>query len=158
MRNLFLFFLLAFTVGLQAQDLSASKNIAADSNLVIVNKDPRVDMLIKIKAQINEETSRDARRNVKGFRLLVINTNKRDEAIAAKTKVYAYFPELKSYLSYQSPFFRLKVGNFKTKEDAENYRKRLNLYFRTGVFIMRDIIEVTPEKFKEEDWEEIPRP
>ena len=53
----------------------------------------------------------------------MINTNNRDEAIAAKTKVYTYFPELKAYLQYQSPYFKLRAGNFKTREEAEKYRK-----------------------------------
>ncbi len=86
---------------------------------------------------------------MKGYRLLVINTNKRDEAIAAKTQVYTYFPELKAYLQYQSPFFKLKAGNFKTRDEADEYRKRLNIYFPKGVFIMNDIIEVKPEEREE---------
>jgi len=76
----------------------------------------------------------------------VINTNKRDDAIAAKTKVYTNFPELKAYLVYQSPYFKLKVGNFKTREEAQQYQKTLGYYFPKGVFIMADTIEITPEK------------
>ena len=107
-------------------------------------------MLVKKQAQINEETSRDARRTAKGFRLMIINTNKRDEALAAKTKVYTYFPELKAYLQYQSPYFKLKAGNFKEKKDAESYQKKLNIFFPKGVFIMADIIELKPEKENDE--------
>ncbi len=110
-----------------------------DTSSVIVHKDPRLDLLVKKQIQINEETSREARRVGKGFRLLVINTNNRDEAIAAKTKVYTYFPELKSYLLYQSPYFKLKVGNFKERKDAEAYQKKTEKYFPKGVFIMNDI-------------------
>ncbi len=132
-----------------AQDTAGKK--PADSNAVIIHKDPRLDLLVKKQAEINEETSRDARRNMKGFRILVINTNKRDEAIAAKAKVYTYFPELKAYLIYQSPYFRLKVGNFKERKDAEDYQKKLSLRFPDGVFIVNDIIEVKPEKDKDPD-------
>ncbi len=116
------------------------------SGLVVVHKDPRLDLLVQKQIQINEETSRLARRTMRGYRLMVINTNKRDEAIAAKTQVYTYFPELKAYLQYQSPFFKLKAGNFKTRDEAEEYRKRLNIYFPKGVFIMNDVIEVKPEE------------
>ncbi len=148
---LFIFFLLATSTN--AQDYSATRNIIVDTSSVSIHKDPRIDLLIRKQAQINEETSRDARRSAKGYRLLVMNTNKRDEAIQAKKKVYTYFPELKSYLSYQSPYFKLKVGNFKLKEEAEHYRKRLNAYFTTGVFIMQDTIEVNPDKSKETEWD-----
>lgn len=113
-----------------------------DTSSVIVHKDQRLDMLIRKQIEINEETSRDARRIAKGFRLLVVNTNKREDAISAKTKVYTYFPELKPYLIYQSPYFKLKVGNFKERKDAESYQKKLNVYFPKGVFVINDVIEV----------------
>lgn len=122
-----------------------------DSNSVIVHKDPRIDLLVKKQAAINEVTSRDSRRTDKGFRLMIISTTSRDEAIAAKTKIYTYFPELKAYLWYQSPYFRVKAGNFKERKDAEAYQKRLNTYFPRGVFIMKDVIEVKPGKGGEND-------
>ena len=125
-----------------AQDINEQVDT---SGLVVVHKDPRLDLLVNKQIQINEETSRLARRTMRGYRLMVINTNKRDEAIAAKTQVYTYFPELKAYLQYQSPFFKLKAGNFKTRDEAEEYRKRLNIYFPKGVFIMNDVIEVKPD-------------
>lgn len=122
-----------------------------DSNTVIIHKDPRLDLLVKKQAVINEVTSRDGRRTDKGFRLMIISTNNREEALAAKTKVYTYFPELKAYLWYQSPYFRVKAGNFKDRKDAEAYQKRMNTYFPRGVFIMKDIIEVKPGKGTEDD-------
>ena len=118
---------------------------------VIIHKDARIDLLVRKQSQINEEWARENRRSMKGFRLMVINTNKRDEAIAAKTKVYTFFPELKSYLLYQSPYFKLKAGNFKTRDEADDYRKRLNAFFPKGVFIISDIIEIKPDKSKETD-------
>ena len=117
-----------------------------DSNTVIVHKDARLDLLVKKQATINEETSRDGRRTDKGFRLMIISTNNRDEALAAKTKVYTFFPDLKAYMWYQSPYFRVKAGNFKDRKDAEAYQRRLNTYFPKGVFIMKDIIEVKAGK------------
>ena len=117
-----------------------------DSNSVVVHKDPRINLLVKKQAIINEVTSRDSRRTDKGFRLMIISTNSRDEAIAAKTKVYTYFPEMKAYFWYQSPYYRVKAGNFKDRKDAEAYQRRLNTYFPKGVFIMKDIIEVKASK------------
>jgi len=144
MKSILFLASLFFSSILFAQDTTWRKPI--DSVSVIVHKDARLDMLVKKQIQINEETSREARKVGKGFRLMIINTNKRDEALAAKTKVYTYFPELKAYLLYQSPYFKLKVGNFKERKDAEDYQKRLNVYFPKGVFIMNDVIEVKPEK------------
>lgn len=128
-----------------------TSGITNDTNYVIVHKDPRVDLLVRKQAQINEETSRSGRRTDKGFRILIISTSNRDEALSAKTKVYTYFPELKAYLWHQSPYYKVKAGNFKDRKDAETYQKRLNVYFPKGVFIMNDTIEVKPLKPGEEE-------
>lgn len=131
---------------LQVFSQEDSTELVVDSNTVIVHKDHRLDLLVKTQAQINELTSREGRRTDKGFRLMIISTNSREEAIAAKTKVYTYFPELKAYLWHQSPYYKVKAGNFKERKDAEAYQKRLNTYFPKGVFIMQDVIEVKPSK------------
>lgn len=144
MKSLIAIITLFISSNLFAQDTTWRRPV--DTTAVIVHKDSRIELLIKKQIQINEETSREARRIGKGYRLLVVNTNKRDEAVAAKTKVYTFFPELKSYLIYQSPYFKLKVGNFKERKDAEEWRERLQKYFPKGVFIMNDTIEVKPEK------------
>jgi hypothetical protein len=117
---------------------------------VIVHKDPRVDILVKKQSSINTAVKKASARSMRGYRLMVVNTNKRNEAIDAKTKIYTYFPELKAYLSYQSPYFKLKAGNFKTRDEAEKYRKMMTTMFPKGVFIINDIIEIKPEKEKEE--------
>lgn len=139
-------FLLAATGSLQAQETVA--DTARQS--VVVHKDSRIDLLVAKQAQINEETSRDARRTVKGFRLMIISTNSRDEAIAAKTKVYTYFPELKAYLWHQSPFYKLKAGNFKDRKEAEQYQKKLNEYFPKGVYVMNDMVELSGDSLRDD--------
>jgi len=136
-----LVFLLSFS-----SHLSFSQQTAIDSSSVVIHKDQRIDLLIKKQSEINEVTTRDARRVAKGFRLLVMNTNKRDEAISAKTRLYQYFPELKSYLIYQSPYYKLKAGNFKERKDADAYQKKLSAFFPKGVFVMNDLIEVKPDE------------
>ncbi len=118
---------------------------------VVVHKDPRVDLLVKKQASINTVSKKSVGRTMRGYRLMVLNTNKREDAIAAKTKVYTYFPELKAYLTYQAPFFRLKAGNFKTRDEADKYKKEMAPLFPKGVFILNDTIEVKGEKPEEEE-------
>lgn len=146
-----LFSLPSFAQGPPRISVDTTWKKKTDSSSIIVHKDPRLDLLVKKQIQINEVTSRDARKSGKGFRLMIISTSNRDEAIAAKTKVYTYFPELKAYLWHQSPYYKLKAGNFKERKEAEEYQQRLNVYFPKGVFIMNDIVEMKPEKNREED-------
>lgn len=137
---LVIFFLLVAKLSF-SQDTTALSGPA-----VIVHKDPRVDALIKKQAAINSAIKKTTGRTMKGYRLLIINTNSRDEAIAAKTKIYTHFPDQKAYLNYQSPFFKLKAGNYQTREEAKRYQDLLNVLFPKGVFIISDTIEVKAEK------------
>ena len=123
---------------------------AQDSTAVKIHADGRIEKLIKKQIQNNEELTRNARKIDKGFRLLVISTTSREEVLAAKSKVYAAFPELKVYLFHQSPYYKLKAGNFKDRKEAESYQKRLEILFPKGVFIMNDLIEVKLPKVEEE--------
>jgi hypothetical protein len=118
---------------------------------LVVHKDVRMEALSRKQAAVNAAARRAAARTMKGYRLLVINTSKRNEAIDAKTKVYTYFPDLKAYLVYQTPYFKLKAGNFKTREEAENYKNSMSAIFPKGVFIVHDTIEVKPEKENNND-------
>jgi|SRR5687768_3681324 hypothetical protein len=136
MKYLFSSVLLIFSLNLLAQ---------TDSSIV-VHKDPRIDNLIKKQVEINELTTRDARRFVPGYRILVISTNDRTKANNAKTKIYQEFPELKAYLSWKPPFLKLLVGDFRNREDAEEYLAEIQRFFPTGVYIVRDTIEVNPDK------------
>ena len=95
---------------------------AQDTNSVVVHKDPRIDLLIKKQIEINETSVRNSRRNVQGFRILVINSNNRTKVMEAKTTLYQRFPELQSYMMYQSPFYKLKVGNFRERDIQHHER------------------------------------
>jgi len=113
-----------------------------DTNSIVIHKDPRVDLLVKKQIQINEETTRESRSHVPGYRIQVINSPDRNKVFAAKTKVYQEYPELKPYLIYQAPNYKLKLGNFKTEEEADPYIKKLSKLFPTGVYLTHDIIDV----------------
>ena len=143
--------IIAVLVSLNSFSQDTTWKNPADSNSVIVHKDPRLDLLVKKQIQINEETVRESRKSGKGYRLMIVSTTNRDEAMAAKTKIYTYFPELKAYLWHQSPYYKLKAGNFKDRKEAEEYQKRVNAYFPKGVFIMNDVVELKAEKNSEEN-------
>src|ERR1700682_4822956 len=111
----------------------------------LIYRDPRVDSLIKKQIQINEVTTRDSRRNIPGYRIQVANSKDRNQVFAIKTKIYQIYPELKPYLIYQPPNYKLNVGTFKTPEEAEPYLQKLTQDFPSGVYVVHDIIEVKPD-------------
>jgi cupin superfamily acireductone dioxygenase involved in methionine salvage len=129
--------------------ITGAASAQQDSAGVVVHKDPRLDLLVKKQIEYNEVTTREARRFVQGYRILVVNTNDRNKASDAKTKMYQEFPELRTYLEWKAPFYKLKVGDFKTREEADEYLEDIKRVFPTGVYVVRDIIEVNPDKSAE---------
>lgn len=105
-------------------------------------QDPRISLLIQKQIYINSL----ALRNVPGFRVQVISTMNRSKAMETKGKLMQLFPQYQTYLSYQSPYFRVRIGNFRTRSDAEQLQQQLNNYFPNGVFTVRDMIHVTAEQ------------
>jgi len=120
---------------------AATAQVDSGRTSVSVVKDPRVDQLVRKQIDINEETTRDSRRMMPGFRIQVINSPDRNKVFAAKARIYQEFPELKPYLMYQAPNYKLKVGNFMTQEEAETYQRRLSRLFPTGLYVVPDTIE-----------------
>ncbi len=117
----------------------------ADTTGIVVHKDPRIDLLVKKQIEINEASTRSARRFAPGYRILVLNTNNREKVLAAKTQIYKRYPDLKTYMMWQAPFFKLKVGNFREREDAEAFLPEMKKIFPTGVYVLKETIEVRPE-------------
>ena len=115
---------------------------------VTVNKDPRLDILAKAQVDIAKMSARFA----KGYRLFVLKTNNREYAMKVRAYLLQNFPEEKVIMTYQSPFIKMKFGDFEDKEAAEKCK---NLIIRGGVvtggiYIVPDTIELKPDKIKEE--------
>jgi cell division septation protein DedD len=112
------------------------------SDSVIVRKDPRLDLLTAKQAQINKRSAMmTSSGQYKGYRIQVISTNSRDRALSIKTELLSRFPDHKTYTSYQSPLFKVRIGNFIRKEDAEQFRKTLSRFYPQGVYVVEDVIE-----------------
>ena len=90
-----------------------------------VNK--RLDALLDTLATQNRRV-----RYAPGYRVQVYVGNERAAADAAKLQLYQQFPELSAYISYQQPTYRLKVGDFMRKMDAERYFGKLRSVFATA--------------------------
>lgn len=111
---------------------------------VVVHKDPRIDVLVKKQAEVNDATIKLTKRSDKGYRIQVINTNDRNLAFSIKSKLLQLYPEQKVYMSYAAPFYKLRFGNFLKKEDADNFKKELSRIFTQPMYVVADQVEVRP--------------
>src|ERR1700722_152231 len=126
----------------QVKDTTIRAVPTDSTNPVVAEKDARIDQLVKKQIEINEVTTRESRRYVQGFRIQVMNSPDRAKVFAAKAKVYEQFPDWKPYLLYQSPNYKLRVGNFKTQDEAQDALKQLSRLFPAGLYVIPDVIEL----------------
>jgi len=115
---------------------------AQEPDSVAVHKDPRIDLLVSKQIEINDITTRASRRKAIGYRILVISSNERKKVDEAKARMYREFPRLEAYKWYQAPFYRLKIGNFREREEASDYLLQIQQIYPQGVYIVRDSIDL----------------
>ncbi len=133
-------------LNLKANDTTKTATVAP-----IIRKDIRVDLLNEIMTNANKKTFfKPQIKREQGFRLQVISTNDRTEAYRVKGDLLEKFPSEKVYFMFQSPFFKVKIGNFKTKEEALEFRDAFLGYMGKEVYVVRDMIEYLWDPSKEE--------
>ncbi|WP_245877820.1 SPOR domain-containing protein [Spirosoma fluviale] len=76
----------------------------------------RLDMVLDTIAAQNRSI-----RYAPGFRIQVYVGTQRQEVDAMRQLITQNFPELSPYLSYNQPTYRLKIGDFMRRMDAERY-------------------------------------
>ncbi|MFN3849100.1 MAG: SPOR domain-containing protein [Spirosomataceae bacterium] len=72
---------------------------------------------------------------MQGYRIQLYVGNSRDEANAAKAYLYQNFPELNAYMSFTQPTYRLKVGDFMSKIDAERYHVSMKQEYSASMIV-----------------------
>jgi len=123
--------------------LLSSAAFATDT--ISVKKDPRLDVLTAKQADINKITSRMTSSGLyKGYRLQVLNTRNREEAFKMKADLLRQYPNHKTYTIFQSPYFKIRFGNFPERAEAERYKRELSLLYPQGIYVVEDGIEYTP--------------
>ena len=124
-------------------------SFAAEINdTIIVSKDARLDILSEKQGEIN----RSSARITKGYRLQVITTRQREDAFQVKAELLKRFPDQKAYTIYQSPYFKIRFGNFIDRNEAEKYKKILSGIYSQGIYVVSDMIEYTPAEDEPAEW------
>ncbi len=76
-----------------------------------------------------------------GFRIQVMNSSNRSEVYEKKAEVYTTFNTHKGYIVYDQPYYKLRIGDFKTKLEARKFLEEVITEFSTA-FIVKDEIKI----------------
>ncbi len=150
-RMFFILALIISSVKINAQGSLIKDTTLVNGNLTIV-MDSRLELLAKKEAEINEAIA-NGPKFAKGYRLMVLNTTNRTEAMSLRAKLLQLFPEQKIYMTFQPPHIKVKLGNFLEKNEAEEYIKEVNQnkLVTTEVYLLSEMIEIKTEKNKEKE-------
>lgn len=78
---------------------------------------------------------------VQGFRILVHTTDDYPEADSVRTALYLKTNKKSIYLDFESPFYKVKVGDYQFQKQAEELNFQLNqLGFRNSLVISDSIL------------------
>lgn len=84
------------------------------NNQITIDADPRIDSLMIQQTKINKQKD-----GVSGFRIQIKNTATLKDANALRARFSRDFPELKSYLTYNAPYYKIRIGDYLTKMEAQ---------------------------------------
>ena len=126
MRQIIVVVLMIMMVSLKAQD-----------GKVIVNADSKVDQLITLHKEHNQ-----AYPYVQGYRIQLFKDSGNDALDAAHQIMGRFkkqFPDLNVYLSFKEPYYRVRVGDFRTRIEALDRLQDIKRRYRS-VWIIKDNI------------------
>jgi hypothetical protein len=124
--------------------------LAQTKGVVAVVKDPMIDSLIAKRIELFTKaattatepgTGRPATTIVSqmGYRVQVFYGSDRREVYNEQSKFNSSFPELNTYITYKQPNYYLRVGDFRTRLEAQRFMNELKPMFPT-LFIFREMI------------------
>lgn len=78
--------------------------------------------------------------SLEGFRVQ-LSFGKKEEVNQIRVSFLQKYPDMGAYVSYMQPNFRLRVGDFRTRMEAEKFRNEI-LSTYANCYIVKDIIEL----------------
>lgn len=111
-----------------------------------IYQDQRLQQIISSKINGNQtfETT-----EVQGYRVQVFSSNApktaKAEAFKIEKEMQALFPDIPTYVLYNPPFWKVRLGNFRNQEESNLLRQEIINKFPTiqgDVYIVRDLIQI----------------
>ncbi len=126
---------LATTVQAQRKPLADTTGEVLATN-TILHADARLDILTKKTKQTGGGSGIYSGR---GYRVQIYAGNDRSKAAKTKIDFQRRFPNVHAYMTYVSPQFRVKVGDFRSRGEAQEMYSKLGTLYNPCM-IVPDIV------------------
>jgi hypothetical protein len=101
---------------------------------VEVVKDPLIDTLIARRASLSKGVGL-TEESASVFRVQIFFVSNRQDAYSAQARFSSQYPDIRTYVLYTEPNFKVQVGDFRTKLEAQKLQNDLRDKF-TSLFII----------------------
>ena len=105
---------------------------------IVIKQDSRVQDLVERHMRQNKK-----KQGIDGFRIqLLFNSgpSAREQATRMKAEFLSAFPGYPVYVLYQTPYYKVRIGDFKTKREALRVYHLIQKKYPTA-FIVNDIVK-----------------
>ena len=130
-------FILLFLL-IQPNMLSAQQNSSSEGKTEII-QDSNIDLLVRKHIQINQVLN-----TIDGFRIQLFSdsgNNSKNKAQAVHDEFITRFPGVGVYLTFKTTNYKVRVGDFRTKLDAQHFLIGLTADY-PNAFIITDQIHL----------------
>ncbi len=125
----FLFFQPVFSQGRietsAFQDLSDNQDYSEGD--LKITQDERLDMLL-----LRYQKLKNIENSMPGYQVQIYfgsGRNSRESALDSKARFLSDFPGYPAYIIYETPYYKVRVGNFRTKREAADLFSKLKRKF-----------------------------
>jgi hypothetical protein len=118
---------------------------AQKRGVVTVIKDPMIDSLIERRIVLSRKTAAATVRkdgpivSQMGYRVQIFYGSDRREVFSEQSRFKTTYPKINTYITYKEPNYYLRVGDFRTRLEAQRMMNELRPVFAT-LFIFREKI------------------
>jgi hypothetical protein len=108
--------------------------LAQQPGKVEIIKDPRIDSLMAAKAN-QSKSAAGGTITTDGYRVQIFSGSERQGAYDAQNQFKSLRGGVATYLSYTEPFYKIQVGDFRTRLEAQKLVNELRQYFPTLIIV-----------------------
>ena len=101
-----------------------------------------IDQPASMVTAMKTHKTRNASKHINGYRVRIFFDNSRNARAVSEqvaSQFSALYPSVGVYRGYENPYFKVTVGNFRTKADATKFLNSIKGQFPSG-FIVRETI------------------
>lgn len=103
---------------------------------VTIEKDPRIDQLVKNQSQIIPPATSP---QISGYRIQLSFDQSKSVIDEQRARFVSLFPKIDTYVEYNAPNYFLKVGDFRSQLEAENIKAQAQNQFPLSFVIKEKI-------------------